>query len=98
MDCSVNCILPKNHFMRKTIFTAFVIGLSIIGNAQEKVKDTTKVRFDPPIIVKDEETKVDPKEVTKFTPPVIVKDKPTKAKKPKRKEAVKFKPPVIVKD
>jgi hypothetical protein len=84
--------------MRKIIFTAFIIGVSTICNAQEKGTDTTKVKFTPPVIVKDDETKVGSKEVVKFAPPIIVKDKPAKRKKQKSKEPVRFKPPVIVKD
>lgn len=85
--------------MKTLIFTVLVIGLSVTSNAQQKQIDTTKVKFTPPVIVKDGETaKSESKEVVKFTPPVIVKDKTSKSKKQKRSEEVKFTPPVIVKD
>jgi hypothetical protein len=84
--------------MRTLIFTALLIGCSAICNAQEKQSDTTKVKFKPPVIVKDETAKTETKEEVKFTPPVIVKEETSKGKKQKGKEEVKFTPPVIVKD
>jgi len=85
--------------MKTLIFTVLVMGASVTCNAQQKQSDTSKVKFTPPVIVKDDETaKSQFKEVVKFTPPVIVKDKPSKSKKQKRSKEVKFTPPVIVKD
>lgn len=70
--------------MRTLILTALIVGCSTICNAQEKPPDTTKVKFTPPVIVKEETAKTETKEVVKFTPPVIVKGKTPKNKK-KRK-------------
>lgn len=72
--------------MKKQIIGFFAIGFIQLGNAQTK-GDTSKVKFTPPTIVKDEPNK----EVVKFIPPTIVKDKP-------KKEAVKFTPPTIIRD
>lgn len=72
--------------MKKLLIGLFAICLTQSGNAQTK-KDAGKVKFIPPVIVKDEPKK----EAVKFIPPTIVKDEP-------KKETVKFTPPVIVKD
>lgn len=90
--------LTENLRMRTLIFTALIVGCSAICNAQQKQHDTTKVKFTPPVIVKDEIAKTTTKEEVRFTPPVIVKDETPKSKRQKTKEEVKFIPPVIVKD
>ncbi|MEJ7676522.1 MAG: hypothetical protein WKG06_01305 [Segetibacter sp.] len=72
--------------MKKLLIGLFAVCLTQSGNAQTK-KDTSKVNFIPPTIVKDELKK----EVVKFIPPTIVKDEP-------KKEKVRFTPPAIVRD
>ena len=98
MDFLSFFISLKNLHMRNLIFSALFIGSSVICNAQKKQTDTAKVKFTPPVIVRDEIANTEKKEEVKFTPPVIVKDKSPKGKKQKRKKEVNFTPPIIVKD
>lgn len=101
LDCL--CILiataskQKIVHMKAFFFTAIALGLVAVGHAQQKHANAEKVKFTPPVIVKDETPAAKSKEAVKFTPPVIAKDKSPKSKRQKTK-TTKFTPPVIVKD
>jgi hypothetical protein len=87
----------KNN-MKTQLLTALIFSFSATGNAQEQNTDTSKLKFTPPVIVKDKRVNKDEKDKPVFKPPVIVKDKPARIKEPKLEKPVKFSPPVIVKD
>ena len=77
MEIKLFSILQEIINMKTFIFTVFIMSFSATSHAQQKLTHTTKVKFTPPIIVKDKLSKSEKQKRTekvKFTPPVIVKD------------------------
>ena len=73
-------ILGQTFIMRKAIITVFILGMAVIGNAQQEKNTTTKLA--PPVLKNERSTPSKPNAKNFKYPPPVIKDEQGNIVKP----------------